>query len=133
MLIYGLNQVFGEVLSKVPLNFRYLSSSQNLRRFLNRLRFLFCLKLFLHISLFPANHLFRPTYFTFFILYHFHETALWVILCDLLYLLVDLDCHRVLLMVVSFVQDVVPGEGVVEPDIENLVTFLEFFCDIVVA
>ena len=29
-------------------------------------------------------------------------------------------------MVVSLVQHVVPGESVVEPDIENLVSFLEF-------
>jgi hypothetical protein len=128
LLVDCLNHFFREVLSKVSLNFRNLPRLHHLFLLLNRFLFLFCLKVFLHIgcSFLTYHHHFALTHIIFFILYHFSEATLRIILCDFFDFLVDLDCHWVLLVVVRLVKHVVPGEGVVEPDIEHLVPFFEF-------
>ena len=46
-------------------------------------------------------------------------------MCELLEALCQLSRDLVGLMIVAIIQDVIPGESVIKPDIEDLVTLLE--------
>jgi hypothetical protein len=57
---------------------------------------------------------------------HLLHSTFWHTLSYLLDLLVYLQRNRVRFMVISIIQHIVPCESVIEPNIENLVSFLEF-------
>ena len=46
-------------------------------------------------------------------------------MCEFLETLCQLSRELVGLMIVTIIQDVIPGESVIKPDIEDLVTLLE--------
>ena len=46
-------------------------------------------------------------------------------MCELLEALCQLSSELVGLMIVAIIQDVIPGESVIKPDIEDLVTLKE--------